>query len=201
MKTTTGHATGPVTVDVPIKDVDAQSLRLKLNEAETEPVLASSTLSTTTAAGLQLSLRMDVIGASHVVTLQRSDGVNAIEFREELSCSPQGRGVEIADGLDYGTQSSGWDYHVSVLSRTVDREEFLSTARRLERQVGAGWLVARFPGEGEGHITALSATIDTSLQAPEVSWCTWHLYAEQSVVVRSYSRAQLSNQPSGEEHV
>lgn len=189
MKTTTG----PIVVDVPIKDVDARSLRLKLNEVETEPVLASSHLSSTTTAGDQLILRMDVIGASHVVTLQRESGraPGATVFREELSCSPHGRGLEVADGLDYGTQSSGWDYQVSVVSRTVERDEFLETARRLEDQKGEGWLVARFPGEGEGHITALSATIDISRQAPEVSWCTWHLYAEQTVVVRSYSRARL----------
>lgn len=198
---THSERSGALILDVPLRDVHAHALSLKLGQFSDEPALASKTLKRADHL-----IELSIIGASHRVEVRRSDDmVESESLKEELSCAPgsdTAGGTPIHRGLTLVEEYKGWNYRAQVRSLHLDRPSFLDCARDLARHTGDEWLVAEFPGEGEGHITALhvpgfvpNGIADGGAQGIEWSstlmWQTWHLYAKEQVVVRSNSRVGL----------
>lgn len=130
------------------------------------------------------SLSMGILGASHVVEVR--DGHTPI-FREEVSCvaaAETGETVPVDDGrAEYHQQFPTADYHFSLLTNIFSHNEFSDNAATLLASMDASWLVARFPGEGDYHITALGGAWDFDRWC----WTTYHLYPQEGAIVRTQS--------------
>lgn len=139
-------------------DVSGSTLRLALN-APAPPLLASHLLRHPDGS----ALRLGVLGASHLVTIEHADS----SFSEQVSCTA---------GSDAGTlperaEASG--YSLESHTGTHDEAAFRRLARDLRDRCLAetGWLGGTFPGD-DAALTVLAAEPDGT------GWCwqTWHLY-------------------------
>lgn len=192
-------------LDVPIADVSAADLRLHINRPA-PPLLATLTLpepaERSAADSQNLTMRLAIIGASHVVDLSRIEEQSPF-FREELSCSSHSQGEEIAAGVHKKTTLPTWQsenpnstspnstelrYDVDIETKFVTAEEFAQQAQWLLTRSEEGWLVRRFPGEGEFHVTALFGDMRGEEARVQAQWRTWHLYPEENAIVESASK-------------
>jgi hypothetical protein len=150
-------------------DVDGTTLGLALN-CPAPPLLASCLLDHPDGA----ALRLGVIGASHVVTVEG-------RFSEQVSCSARG------DGGDLPQHAEAPGYEIDSRTAHHDEAAFRRLATELrERCVREiGWLGGVFPGD-EAALTALAAKPDDT----GWRWETWHLYpaASGGTVVHTASR-------------
>jgi hypothetical protein len=152
-------------------DVDGAALGLALN-AVVPTTLARLRL-THPAGG---ALVLGVLGASHVVTVERAD----TRFTEEVSCSARGGGTlpghADAPGYQLDSRITRWG-----------STEFADLAARLRQRCAtdAAWLGGRFPGAD----TAMTALAARPVEAGW-SWRTWHLYpgADGGTAVHTISR-------------
>ncbi|OBB91003.1 DUF2617 family protein [Mycobacterium sp. 852002-30065_SCH5024008] len=139
-------------------DVSGQKLGLALN-APAPPPLATCLLRHPGGG----ALRLGVLGASHVVTVEHG----ADRFSEEVSCTARGLGVDLPEH----TAAPGY----SLQSRTdsYDEAAFRRMARDLRDRCARekGWLGGTFPGD-DAALTALAAEPDGA----GWYWQTWHLY-------------------------
>lgn len=156
-------------------DVSGKGLGLALNAPAPSP-LASDVLEHP-EGGL---LRLGVLGASHVVTVEHTGR----HFSEQVSCTARGHGRALPKHAD----APGY----SIESRTATHDE--ATFRRIARELRdhcttrAGWLGGTFPGD-DAALTVLAAEPDGA----GWRWQTWHLYPQRplgsgGVVVRTASR-------------
>lgn len=137
-------------------DVSGARLGLALNAPTPRP-LAVRRLEHPDGGGLLLG----VLGASHVVTIER-DGRRT--FSEQISCA-------CGDGLPAESEARG--YHLESRTEEYDEPSFRTLARELRDWCahGTGWLGGVFPGD-DAALTALAAEPD----GPGWRWQTWHLY-------------------------
>ena len=154
-------------------DVSGKKLGLALNAPAPRP-LASHQLDHPGGGG---ALRLGVLGASHVVTVEHA----GTHFSEQVSCTARRHGGKLPEHAD----APGY----SIESRTDIREEatFRELARELRQRCATetGWLGGTFPGD-DAALTALAAEPDGS----GWRWQTWHLYPAESggTVVHTTSR-------------
>lgn len=178
---------------IPPADVSAHALGVLLN-GPSRPLLARRTVATGDS-----SLSMGIIGASHMVdvSLPMSD---VPVFREEVSClaacpsnpaavkvswcsSPQVV-LELEDGnLKFHRSFPAGDYWFSMSTERFTNKSFDSTAEKVVAGFSPDWLVGRFPGEGEFHITALHGR----WQDDRWLWLTFHLYPQERTIVQTES--------------
>lgn len=152
-------------------DVARNSLRLELNAPAPKP-LATAALNHPGWGTLLLG----VLGASHVVIIDHSDG----HFSEQVSCA------QTKAGLPERARAPG--YHFESRTETADEATFQRLARELRDRCAAetGWLGGTFPGD-DAALTALAAVPD----GPGWRWQTWHLYPGSCCwVVHTASRWQ-----------
>ncbi|WP_077081583.1 DUF2617 family protein [Mycobacterium numidiamassiliense] len=153
-------------------DVSGTRLGLALN-ATTPPSLASHQL-VHPDGGL---LRLGVLGASHVVTVEHATQ----HFSEEVSCTARQHGGQLPAHAD----APG--YRIESHTATHGEESFRQLAGELrERSANeTGWLGGTFPGD-DAALTVLSAEPDGT----GWRWQTWHLYPDTSggTVVHTTSR-------------
>ena len=154
-------------------DVSGKKLGLALNAPAPRP-LASHQLDHPGGGG---ALRLGVLGASHVVTVEHA----GTHFSEQVSCTARRHGGKLPEHAD----APGY----SIESRTDIREEatFRELARELRQRCATetGWLGGTFPGD-DAALTALAAEPDGS----GWRWQTWHLDPAESggTVVHTTSR-------------
>lgn len=153
-------------------DVSGTRLGLALN-APAPPTLASCQLEHP-GGGV---LRLGVLGASHVVTVEHA----ARHFSEQVSCTARRHGGALPEHAD----APG--YRIESSTVTHGEEAFRQLAQRLRDRCAtdAGWLGGTFPGD-DAALTVLAAE-------PEGAgwrWQTWHLYpaASGGTVVHTASR-------------
>jgi len=143
---------------VPPTDVCGSGLGLALNAPGPEP-LARLTLDHPDGTTLTLG----VLGASHVITVERPDPA----FSEEISCTARSHG----GALPATAQAAGYQLHSHT--EYYDEAAFRAIAATLREQCARqnNWLGGSFPGD-DAALTALSAEPD------DAGWCwrTWHLY-------------------------
>jgi hypothetical protein len=156
-------------------DVSGTRLRLALNTTAPSP-LASHQLAHPDGG----VLRLGVLGASHVVTVEHA----ARHFSEEVSCTPRQHSGRLPDHAD----APG--YRIESHTATQDEESFRQLAHELREQCATetGWLGGTFPGD-DAALTVLSAEPD----GIGWRWQTWHLYPQRplgsgGVVVHTASR-------------
>ncbi|MCV7028495.1 DUF2617 family protein [Mycobacterium sherrisii] len=139
-------------------DVSGSTLGLALN-APAPPLLASHVLHHP-GGGV---LRLGVLGASHLVTVEHAAG----SFSEQVSCAA-GSGTAT---LPEHAEASGYCLHSHTGGH--DETSFRRLARRLRRRcrTEAGWLGGTFPGD-DAALTVLAAQPDGA----GWRWQTWHLY-------------------------
>lgn len=164
---------------VPTADVSWRDLGVCVN-GPTRPVLSSRTL----VDAPSTSLSMGIIGASHVIEVR--DAHNPL-VREEVSClaaTAAGEALPVKDGrADYRQRFPSADYHFSLRTSIFSDDEFADKAATVMAQLDASWLVARFPGEGDYHITALGG----AWVFDRWCWTTYHLYPQEGAIVRTQS--------------
>jgi hypothetical protein len=139
-------------------DVSGRKLRLALN-TPAPPLLASHLLRHPDGS----ALRLGVLGASHLVTIEHADS----SFSEQVSCtagSDTGKLPERAEACGYSLDSD---------TDTHDEATFRRLARELREVCRAetGWLGGTFPGD-DAALTVLAAEPDGT----GWRWQTWHLY-------------------------
>lgn len=153
-------------------DVTGAGLGLALN-APAPPPLATFRLPHPDGGALSLG----VLGASHVVTVEHTNGV----FSEQVSCTAHTHGGELPDRAD----APG--YRLESATRRQDEAGFRRLARELRDRCAreTGWLGGAFPGD-DAALTALAAEPDGA----GWRWQTWHLYPEPAggTVVYTSSR-------------
>ncbi|OBH98413.1 DUF2617 family protein [Mycobacterium sp. E2733] len=139
-------------------DVSGQKLGLALN-APAPPPLATCLLHHPDDG----ALRLGVLGASHVVTVEHAAG----RFSEEVSCTARGVGVDLPEH----TAAPG--YSLQTRTESYDEAAFRRMARDLRDLCARekGWLGGTFPGD-DAALTALAAEPDGA----GWHWQTWHLY-------------------------
>ena len=154
-------------------DVDGAALGLALN-APAPAALASVRLPHPDGSGV---LVLGVLGASHVVTVEHSQG----HFTEEVSCSASAHGAALPG------QADAPGYHLASQVKRYAAQDFADLAVQLRTSCAtdAHWLGGRFPGD-QAALTALSAQPDGAGWA----WQTWHLYpdADGGTAVSTTSR-------------
>lgn len=120
------------------------------------------------------TLALGVLGASHVITVERPNTV----FTEQVSCDLAGR-------LPESTRAPG--YHIRSCLDQCDESAFRRLAETLRARCTTenGWLGGTFPGD-DAALTALAAEPDGG----GWRWQTWHLYptAAGGTVVYTSSR-------------
>lgn len=153
-------------------DVSGSRLRLALN-APAPPLLASHVLHHPDGG----VLRLGVLGASHLVTIEHADN----SFSEQVSCIA---GTDTS-ALPERAEASG--YALESSTGTHDEPTFRRLAGELRDRCRAetGWLGGTFPGD-DAALTVLAAE-------PEGTgwrWQTWHLYpaTHAGTVVHTASR-------------
>lgn len=156
-----------VTLDCPIADVSAHSLGLLL-DGPLPPMLVEKRY----AVG-NSQLHLGIIGASHVATVTTTKG----KFREEISCFAGAPG-------EFGDRKSGYDLEVSLETVPDFEERARSIAELADSEE---WLFARFPGEGDFHMTAVSGGWDAGCWW----WRTYHLYPLEKIIVTTASRFKV----------
>lgn len=153
-------------------DVSGQRLGLALNAPAPRP-LAACVLHHPNGG----ELRLGVLGASHVVTIEHAAG----RFSEQVSCTARRSGGT----LPQRTDAPG--YYLESRTETQDEATFRRIATELRRQCMAesAWLGGTFPGD-DAALTALTAEPDDA----GWRWQTWHLYPAESggTVVHTASR-------------
>ncbi|WP_102142988.1 DUF2617 family protein [Mycobacterium hubeiense] len=153
-------------------DVTGARLGLALN-APAPRALASNRLVHPDGGALWLG----VLGASHVVTVERAKA----RFSEEVSCTAHTHG----GALPRRAEAPG--YRLESATSTHDETTFRALAKWLRRCCGdnAEWLGGRFPRD-DAALTALTARPDGA----GWRWRTWHLYPEPTggTVVYTTSR-------------
>lgn len=109
------------------------------------------------------ALRLGVLGASHVVTVEHAAG----RFSEEVSCTARDTGVDLPER----TIAPG--YSLQSRTETHDEETFRGIAHDLRERCARGrhWLGGAFPGD-DAALTVLAAEPDGA----GWRWQTWHLY-------------------------
>ncbi|OBI99409.1 DUF2617 family protein [Mycobacterium sp. 1465703.0] len=140
-------------------DVSGEGLGLALNAPVPEP-LASCRLD---HPGGGAPLLLGVLGASHVVAVERPTG----RFSEEISCTARDLGAELPGRTD----APG--YCLRSWTDTHDEASFRRLAQHLRGRCvrRAGWLGGAFPGD-DAALTVLAAAPDGA----GWRWQTWHLY-------------------------
>lgn len=158
-----------LSLDCPTADVSAHDLGIAFDSPVPE-ILVDKVI----AHGEHSSLHLGIIGASHVATVAFPGGT----FREEISCFAGERGS--LRSLQHGTYSLK-----AMIQRYPDFDDrAIDILRRVE---GEEWLAARFPGEGEFHLTAVRGS-----HARDYWWWeTFHLYPEEKIIVSTASRYQI----------
>lgn len=155
-------------------DVCGKRLGLALN-APPPPPLASYSVAHPDGG----VLRLGVLGASHVVTVEHA----ARRFSEEVSCTARGHGVALPAHAD----APG--YRIESRSATHDEATFRHLAGELRDRCSTamGWLGGTFPGD-DAALTVLAAEADGA----GWRWQTWHLYpaGPGGTVVHTASRWQ-----------
>jgi len=153
-------------------DVSGARLGLALNAPAPRP-LAACVLNHPNGG----VLRLGVLGASHVVTVEHAAG----RFTEQVSCTARGFG----DDLPERTDAPG--YYLESRTEMHGEAAFRRIARDLRRHCMAdtGWLGGTFPGD-DAALTALAAEVDGA----GWRWQTWHLYPAPpgGMVVHTASR-------------
>ncbi|MBB3083966.1 DUF2617 family protein [Geodermatophilus sabuli] len=146
--------------DVPPRDVTAGALGLLLH-APAPAALAEVRLRATHGG----TLRLGVLGASHVVTAT----VPGHELTEQVSCDALPAG---GTALPRHLRSGGFEIRSSVSA--VSRAELDATAGDLRARAAEdpAWLCGRFPGSD----SALTALTGAALAEGGWAWQTWHLY-------------------------
>ncbi|MDO4630757.1 MAG: DUF2617 family protein [Corynebacterium sp.] len=166
--------------DIPIMDVSADALGLHLDGPAPQQVLMETELFDAPTA---TSLRLCIIGASHVIELRAG---HEVVFREEVSCATQSHGgISLAEVVD--TQAAYPQYRFQTEQLRYATVEFDAAATSLCAEFTDAWLVGRFPGEGEHHITALFG----QYAAGSWSWDTYHVYPHESTIVHTTSVFKL----------
>lgn len=157
-----------VSLDCPIADVSAHDLGVAF-DGPLPQILVDRTLTSG-----DTSLHLGIIGASHVATVTHRSGT----FREEISC--------FAGEPGSLTSQARGRYELRVDLRR--HPDFEARAAQIVAQVAADeWLSARFPGEGDFHLTALTGRC----RAGWWEWDTFHLYPEEKIIVSTASRYQI----------
>ena len=139
-------------------DVDGAKLALALN-APAPPPLASCRLEHPDGGGLVLG----VLGASHVVIVERAEVSSPNRFR-----APRAMTAVICPNAPMrpATTSNRAPRRTTRRRSAGSRADCATTAR-----TKAGWLGGVFPGD-DAALTALAAEPD----GPGWRWQTWHLY-------------------------
>ncbi|OMC39301.1 hypothetical protein A5745_10045 [Mycobacterium sp. IS-2888] len=139
-------------------DVSGNRLGLALNAPAPDP-LASHALNHPGGGTLLLG----VLGASHVVTVEKAGS----RFSEQVSCAARSHG----GGLPGHADAPG--YRIESRTDTRDEAAFRELAHELRRRCATetGWLGGTFPGD-DAALTALAAEPDGA----GWRWQTWHLY-------------------------
>lgn len=149
-------------------DVRAEDLALRLDgpppEALAERVVRRG----------EHRLHLAVLGASHAASLY---GPGGLVLREEISTSaPQG-----VRPLPAAWRRGGYRLEVDVARGADCAREARDLLAEEE------WLVVRFPGAGEYHLTALRC----GGEGHRWWWATRHYYPEQSTIVATRSEVTL----------
>lgn len=158
-------------------DVSGSRLGLALNAPAPRP-LASYQLEHPDGS----VLRLGVLGASHVVTVEHPTR----QFSEQVSCTARKHGGTLPEHAD----APG--YRIESHTATHDEATFRRLAGELREHctTGTGWLGGTFPGD-DAALTVLAAEPDGT----GWRWQTWHLYPQRpfgsgGVVVHTASRWQ-----------
>ncbi|EHI10728.1 DUF2617 family protein [Mycolicibacterium thermoresistibile] len=156
-------------------DVSGEALGLALNAPAPRPL-----------AGWRLrhprggELRLGVLGASHVVTVEADGGAGTL-FSEQVSCAAHSYG----GALPGRAEAAG--YRLESRTSRADETSFRELARELRDRCARdpAWLGGAFPGD-DAALTVLTARPDGA----GWRWRTWHLYpaAEGGTVVYTSSR-------------
>src|SRR5271168_24766 len=158
-------------------DVSGTRLGLALNAPSPRP-LASYQLEHPDGS----VLRLGVLGASHVVTVEHATR----QFSEQVSCTARTHGGTLPEHAD----APG--YRIESHTATHDEATFRRLAHELREHctTGTGWLGGTFPGD-DAALTVLAAEPDGT----GWRWQTWHLYPQRpfgsgGVVIQTASRWQ-----------
>lgn len=165
--------------DLAVPTVDTSGRQLALSTEPTPHVAVASLL----IEGPEFSARLDVLAASHRVTVELPVGT----ITETVACDVTGTGslplpevhAWVAAGERIGFQSS----------LRCGREALTRAAAAIARLDPARSIVVRFPGH-EAALTAIEL-----LEGPqEVAWRTWHLYPgdDPHVVITKTARIAAS---------
>ncbi|MEJ5927681.1 DUF2617 family protein [Corynebacterium sp. H128] len=161
-----------VTLNCPTSDVSATALGLRLNG----PMPGVLTDRVIVAEWNQQStqLHLGIIGASHVATVT----LGAASFREEISCFAGDPGSLVSQHIGGYTLRAATKH---CLDFSAEASDILAQCS------GDDWLIARFPGVGEHHLTAVRGEFVAGIW----HWETHHLYPEEAIIVSTESRYEL----------
>ena len=147
-------------------DVSARSLGL-LIDGPLPDVLAEHTLANSRGG----RVRLGIIGASHVASVYDAD---TLLFREEVSCNVPGPLPPQINNPQYS------------FTQRIERLSDAEIAHRASLLDDDSWLVARFPGVGPHHFTAVSGRWERGAW----EWRTLHCYPMEHTMVTTQSRYQ-----------
>lgn len=158
-------------IDCAPTDVNAEALGVSWN-GELPEVLADKLID---ASPHPTTCHLAVIGGSHVVTVETSEG----SFREEISCdAAQSEDARWPLPESITRENYLLQTNVAVLSE----EDFVRAAEEIS-QGGEEWLIASFPGPTPHHLTALTAEFLEDVW----EWFSYHLYPEELTIVSTRS--------------
>lgn len=160
-------------INCPIKDVSATELGVLWNAPLPQEILAERHLHHGSS-----HIHLGVIGASHVVSIYASP--SELLFREEISCTARKLGQPLP------TKVQQENYQLTSSIQRFASHTFTEQATQIAQDDSMA-LMVRFPGHGQFHITALTAT------AAEHGWewTTHHLYPTENTIVTTWSTFQL----------
>lgn len=163
------------------QDISAASLGVRL-DGPAPTVLVGTTLQ---GSGACFRLDLGILGASHVVDATLLDGGQpSAHLREEISCHAMEGGMALGDGVEKKQRWVTGTYRLRARTVQLGTEEFAERAETILQAAEAeSWLVGKFPGEGNHHLTALWGEVEGGT----ARWKTWHFYPAELTVVESES--------------
>lgn len=167
-------------LDVPYMDTRASQLRLRLGPTS-EPALLTRILE----ARSDVSLRLEVLGSSHRLTLR----VGSDELVETVACDPAMSDDELLPTtFDATIRGMAYGFRATI-------DPLPATATQLCADlIDQGALVGVFPG----HPGAFTAVLADNLtpQSRSATWRTWHAYPQSGELVRTTSTVRLAQEPA-----
>ena len=92
--------------------------------------------------------------------------------------------MALGDGVEKNQRWVTGNYRLRARTVQLGKEEFAERAETILQAAEAeSWLVGKFPGEGNHHLTALWGEVEGGT----ARWKTWHFYPAELTVVESES--------------